>query len=97
MAEHCAVNAGVIGSSPISRAIVLWCNGSTKVFGAFCRGSNPCGTAKLILFRKEFFLNAAVAQLGEQGTFNGSLIRKLISENSANLVNAKSKDMLTPS
>lgn len=23
-----------------------WCNGSTSVFGAACRGSNPCGSTK---------------------------------------------------
>ena len=27
---------------------VLWCNGSTDVFGTSSRGSNPCGTAILL-------------------------------------------------
>src|SRR5512133_491955 len=25
--------------------VVRWCNGSTRVFGALCHGSNPCRTA----------------------------------------------------
>ena len=28
------------------RARVRWCNGSTRPFGGFCHGSNPCRTAK---------------------------------------------------
>ena len=27
-------------------AIVLWCNGSTTVFGSVCGGSNPPGTTE---------------------------------------------------
>jgi hypothetical protein len=28
--------------------LVRWCNGSTRPFGGFCHGSNPCRTASLI-------------------------------------------------
>ena len=31
----------------LSLIIVLWCNGSTTVFGAVCLGSNPRGTTIL--------------------------------------------------
>src|SRR2546423_7653530 len=28
-----------------SQSVVRWCNGSTRPFGGFCHGSNPCRTA----------------------------------------------------
>jgi hypothetical protein len=34
------------GARPVVCAsLVRWCNGSTRVFGALCHGSNPCRTA----------------------------------------------------
>ena len=37
------------GAGPplICAGLVRWCNGSTRVFGALCHGSNPCRTATL--------------------------------------------------
>ena len=32
---------------PLRWLIVLWCNGSTTVFGTVCSGSNPAGTTHL--------------------------------------------------
>ena len=37
--------AGSIPSRPTMRAIGLWCNGSTWVFGTLSQGSNPCRPA----------------------------------------------------
>src|SRR3569832_291318 len=37
----CAVPGGKLAWS----GFVRWCNGSTRVFGALCHGSNPCRTA----------------------------------------------------
>ena len=33
-----------VARSRMLEIIVLWCNGSTTVFGAVCLGSNPRGT-----------------------------------------------------
>ena len=44
-------------------AIVLWCNGSTTVFGSVCGGSNPPGTtekALLFLRSKAFSIYTSV-------------------------------------
>lgn len=40
----------------LEQRIVLWCNGSTAVFGSACLGSNPGKTTQQI--RKQLIFNA---------------------------------------
>src|SRR5512141_2968391 len=47
--------------------LVRWCNGSTRVFGALCHGSNPCRTATSCQKRVCSFYRGGV---------NGKIIRK---------------------
>ena len=38
-------NVKVVGSNPIKSTVnVLWCNGSTRVFGSLSHRANRCGT-----------------------------------------------------
>lgn len=45
-----------VGHIAFGKRIVLWCNGSTAVFGSACLGSNPGKTThKVAVFAATFF------------------------------------------
>lgn len=45
-----------VGHIAFGKRIVLWCNGSTAVFGSACLGSNPGKTThKVVVFAATFF------------------------------------------
>ena len=48
MVAQLTVNQLVAGSNPaISANAAAWCNGSTKDFGSFSRGSNPLAATNI--------------------------------------------------
>ncbi|MBO5272413.1 MAG: hypothetical protein J6B30_06325 [Muribaculaceae bacterium] len=44
--ENCAYLCNALGRKSWAIRIVLWCNGSTAVFGSACLGSSPGKTTK---------------------------------------------------
>ena len=57
-----------VGSSPTFGTTAEWCNGSTEVFGAFSRGSNPCSVTKLAWSRHNRREKPARGLVGILGT-----------------------------
>jgi hypothetical protein len=58
-----------------------WCNGSTSVFGALCRGSNPCSLVWFIVYGKSMryrmHIPALLVNLSDRVIGKGNTVYRL--------------------
>ena len=72
---------------------VRWCNGSTRLFGGLCHGSNPCRTANFKVlkhFHPSLFSQAALCSC----SWDVALRRRLLTSNGPKLPSNRALNLL---